>query len=63
MDGSFGKWLSVINRNLCAFMDSVFPESDIGHGARRFLMEIAMDPGYTQEEISESLSGGGPSIS
>lgn len=33
-------------------MDSVFPESDIGHGARRFL-----------EEISASLSGGRPRTS
>lgn len=55
MDESFGKWLSVIHRNLCAFMDSAFPDSDIGHGPRRFLVEIATNPGHTQEEISERL--------
>lgn len=55
MEESFGKWLSVIHRNLCAFMDSAFPDSDIGHGPRRFLVEIAMNPGHTQEEISEML--------
>jgi len=55
MDESFGKWLSVIHRNLCAYMDSVFPDSDIGHGPRRFLVEIALNPGRTQEEISERL--------
>lgn len=55
MDESFAKWLSVIHRNLCAFMDSVFPDSDIGHGPRRFLVEIALNPGHTQEEISERL--------
>ncbi len=55
MDESFGKWLSVIHRNLCAFMDSAFPDSDIGHGPRRFLVEIALNPGHTQEEISERL--------
>ena len=36
-------------------MDSVFPDSDIGHGPRRFLVEIALNPGHTQEEISERL--------
>lgn len=36
-------------------MDSAFPDSDIGHGPRRFLVEIAMNPGQTQEEISERL--------
>ena len=36
-------------------MDSEFPDSDIGHGPRRFLVEIALNPGHTQEEISERL--------
>lgn len=36
-------------------MDSVFPESDIGHGPRRFLVEIVLNPGLTQEKISEML--------
>ncbi|MDO9507980.1 MAG: MarR family winged helix-turn-helix transcriptional regulator [Thermovirgaceae bacterium] len=55
MDESFGKWLSIIHRNLCSFMDNAFPGSDIGHGPRRFLVEIALFPGHTQEEISERL--------
>lgn len=55
MEDSFGKWLSVIHRNLCAFMDSVYADSDIGHGPRRFLVEITMNPGHTQEAISERL--------
>ncbi len=55
MEGSLGKWISIIHRNLCAHMDRLFRESDIGHGPRRFLVEIALSPGLTQEEVSERL--------
>ncbi len=55
MDGSLGKLISIIHRNLCAYMDRVFSDTDIGHGPRRFLVEIALFPGLTQEEISERL--------
>jgi len=36
-------------------MDRSFSSCDIGHGPRRFLLEIALFPGHTQEEISERL--------
>ncbi len=55
MEGSLGKWISIIHRNLCAHMDTYFRDSDIGHGPRRFLVEIALSPGLAQEEISEKL--------
>jgi DNA-binding MarR family transcriptional regulator len=55
MDGSLGKLISIIHRNLSAYMDRVFSDTDIGHGPRRFLVEIALFPGLTQEEISERL--------
>jgi DNA-binding MarR family transcriptional regulator len=55
MDGSAGKLLSIIHRNLCSFMDRSFGDCDIGHGPRRFLVEIALFPEHTQEEISERL--------
>ena len=55
MDGTAGKLLSTIHRNLCSFMDRSFSDCDIGHGPRRFLLEISFFPGHTQEEISERL--------
>ena len=55
MESSLGKWISIIHRNLCAHMDTFFRNSDIGHGPRRFLVEIALSPGLSQEDISERL--------
>jgi len=55
MEESLGKWVSIIHRNLCSHMDRLFRDSDIGHGPRRFLAEIALTPGLTQEEVSERL--------
>ncbi|MGC9372270.1 MAG: MarR family winged helix-turn-helix transcriptional regulator [Thermovirgaceae bacterium] len=55
MEESFGKWISIIHRNLCAYMNQSLPGSDIGYGPKRFLIEIALFPGLTQEEISERL--------
>lgn len=55
MEESFGKWVSIIHRNLCAYMNQSLPGSDIGYGQKRFLVEIALYPGLTQEEVSERL--------
>lgn len=55
MEESFGKWISIIHRNLCAYMNQSLPGSDIGYGPKRFLIEIALFPGLTQEEVSERL--------
>ncbi|NLO56979.1 MAG: MarR family transcriptional regulator [Thermovirga sp.] len=55
MEGSLSKSISIIHRNLCSHMDRLFRDSDIGHGPRRFLVEIALFPGLTQEEVSEKL--------
>ena len=55
MESSLGKWISIIHRNHCAHMDTFFRNSDIGHGPRRFLVEIALSPGLSQEDISERL--------
>ncbi len=55
MEESFGKWISIIHRNLCAYMNQSLPGSDIGYGPKRFLIEIALFPGLTQEDVSERL--------
>jgi DNA-binding MarR family transcriptional regulator len=55
MEESFGKWISIIHRNLCAYMNQSLPGCDIGYGPKRFLIEIALFPGLTQEEVSERL--------
>jgi len=55
MEESFGKWISIIHRNLCAYMNQSLPGCDIGYGAKRFLVEIALSPGLTQDEVSERL--------
>jgi DNA-binding MarR family transcriptional regulator len=55
VEESFGKWISIIHRNLCAYMNQSLPGSDIGYGPKRFLIEIALFPGLTQDEISERL--------
>jgi DNA-binding MarR family transcriptional regulator len=55
MEESFGKWVSIIHRNLCTYMNKSLPGSDIGYGPKRFLIEIALFPGLTQEEVSERL--------
>jgi DNA-binding MarR family transcriptional regulator len=55
MEESFGKWISIIHRNLCAYMNQSLPGCDIGYGPKRFLIEIALFPGLTQEEVSELL--------
>jgi len=55
MEESFGKWISIIHRNLCTYMNRSLPGSDIGYGPKRFLIEIALFPGLTQEEVSERL--------
>lgn len=55
MEESFGKWISIIHRNLCAYINQSLPGCDIGYGAKRFLVEIALSPGLTQDELSERL--------
>jgi DNA-binding MarR family transcriptional regulator len=55
VEESFGKWISIIHRNLCAYMNQSLPGCDIGYGPKRFLIEIALFPGLTQEEVSELL--------
>jgi DNA-binding MarR family transcriptional regulator len=55
VEESFGKWISIIHRNLCAYMNQSLPGCDIGYGPKRFLIEIALFPGLTQEEVSERL--------
>ncbi|HCD71081.1 MarR family transcriptional regulator [Thermovirga lienii] len=54
-DKNIGRLLSIIHRNLSAFMDHSTPAEGIGHGQKRLLIEIALNPGRTQEELSELL--------
>ncbi|MDN5318626.1 MAG: hypothetical protein PWP05_1133 [Thermovirga sp.] len=54
-DKNIGRLLSIIHRNLSAFMDHSIPAEGIGHGQKRLLIEIALNPGRTQEELSELL--------
>ena len=52
-DKNIGKLLSIIHRNLSMFMDHSIPAEGIGHGQKRLLIEIALHPGRTQEEVAE----------
>jgi DNA-binding MarR family transcriptional regulator len=54
-DKNIGRLLSIIHRNLSAFMDHSIPAEGIGHGQKRLLIEIALNTGRTQEELSELL--------
>lgn len=55
MHESMGKLLSVIHRNLRSYLDLELAHMDIGHGPRRFLVEIALHEGLSQEELSKRL--------
>ena len=55
MEDSLGQLLSVIHRNVRALLDLELAHMDIGHGPRRFLVEITLHEGLSQEELSRRL--------
>lgn len=55
MEDSLGQLLSVIHRNVRAILDLELAHMDIGHGPRRFLVEITLHEGQSQEELSRRL--------
>ncbi len=55
MDDSLGKLFSIIHRNLRSVLDLELVHMDVGHGPRRFLVEITRHEGLSQEELSRRL--------